>query len=70
MPQPSTVGPADAPEELARAPEVARRLLGRRSAARRAELAEGLQELTEAVAAALRMFSDDSGPLVSDSETR
>ena len=60
-PQPSTVAAAEALEQLAQALERARRLLGRRSAARRAELAEGLRELTDAVAASLQMLSDDSG---------
>ncbi|MFZ1996630.1 MAG: helix-turn-helix domain-containing protein [Solirubrobacteraceae bacterium] len=41
----------DARDELAQALERAQRLLGRRSAARRAELAAGLQELSDAVAA-------------------
>jgi excisionase family DNA binding protein len=59
-PQPVTVSPAETLEELAQALERARRLLGRRSATRRAELADGLQELTDAVAAALRTLSDES----------
>jgi len=48
-------------EQLGQALERARRLLGRRSATRRVELADGLQELTDAVAAALRTLADDSG---------
>jgi excisionase family DNA binding protein len=67
LPQPSTVGPAEAHEELAQALNGARRLLGRRSAARRAELAEGLQELSEAVATAVPMLSDDASPPTSGS---
>lgn len=43
----------DAQGELSRALERAHRLLGRRSAARRAELAEGLQQLADAVGAAI-----------------
>lgn len=58
--QPSTIAPDQALEQLSEALQRARRLLGRRSAARRAELAEELQELTDAVAAALQMLSDDS----------
>src|SRR5450755_314071 len=52
--------PMEGREQLAQALERARRLLGRRSAARRAELADGLQELTDAVAAALTLLSDNS----------
>ena len=60
------MAPADAVEQLARALEGARRLLGRRSAARRSELADGLQELTEAVAAAIDLLSVDEGVSTSD----
>jgi excisionase family DNA binding protein len=60
-PQPVTVGPTEALDQLAQALERARRLLGRRSATRRVELAEGLQDLSDAVAAALHALSDDSG---------
>ena len=56
-----SVAPTDAAEQLAQAVAHARRLLGRRSATRRVELADGLQELTDAVAAALRTLADDSG---------
>ena len=42
-------------DQLEQAFERAQRLLGRRSAARRSELAEGLQELADAVDAALRL---------------
>jgi excisionase family DNA binding protein len=60
VPRSSTVGAAEAADELAQALARAQRLLGRRSAARRAELAVGLQDLSEAVAAALRAFHDDT----------
>jgi hypothetical protein len=60
-PHPVTVAPTDALEQLGQALERARRLLGRRSATRRVELADGLQELTDAVAAALHTLADDSG---------
>jgi excisionase family DNA binding protein len=60
-PQHVTVGATDAVEQLSQALERARRLLGRRSATRRAELAEGLQDLTDAVATALHTLSDDAG---------
>jgi hypothetical protein len=56
-----SVAPTDAAEQLAQALAHARGLLGRRSATRRVELADGLQELTDAVAAALRTLADDSG---------
>jgi excisionase family DNA binding protein len=65
-PPPSPVAPHEALEPLAQALERSQRLLGRRSAARRAELAEGLQELTDAVATALQMLSDDSGAPTND----
>ena len=51
----------DAREQLERALQRARRLLGRRTAARRDELAVGLQELSDSVAAALESLSQDSG---------
>jgi excisionase family DNA binding protein len=60
-PQHATVAPTDAVEQLSQALERARRLLARRSATRRAELAEGLQDLTEAVATALHTLSGDAG---------
>jgi excisionase family DNA binding protein len=65
QPQPATAAtattgtPAQAVEQLSDALERARRLLGRRSATRRAELAEGLQDLTDAVATALQTLSAD-----------
>lgn len=65
-PSGSTVAPTDAVEELAEALERARRLLGRRSATRRDELAEGLQDLTDAVAKALHTLSDDAGQPASE----
>jgi excisionase family DNA binding protein len=68
-PQASLVASAatvEARELLAQALDRARRLLGRRSAVRRAELAEALQELTDTVAAALQMLSDDPGSPASD----
>ncbi len=49
-------------EQLPQALKRAHRLLGRRSATRRTELAEGLQDLTEAVATALDTLSDDTVP--------
>jgi excisionase family DNA binding protein len=67
-PQALTVAPAEAIEQLTQALERARRLLDRLSGARRAELVEGLQELTEAVAVALRSLSDDSNPPAADAE--
>lgn len=68
VPEPTPVAPAEAVEELTRGLERARRLLDRRSAVRRAELAEGLQELCEAVAAVLRVLSDDSNQRASDTD--
>jgi hypothetical protein len=56
----SEVASTEAVEQLAQALERTRRLLGRRSATRRAELAEGLQGLAEAVAVALRSLSERS----------
>jgi len=61
-PEASTVTPAEAIGELTRALECARQLLGRLSGARRAELARGLQELTDAVAAALETLTATPGP--------
>jgi excisionase family DNA binding protein len=64
QPQPATATtgtPAEAVQQLSDALERARRLLGRRSATRRADLAEGLQDLTDAVATALQTLSDDGG---------
>src|ERR1700733_5406357 len=56
-PQPSSVAAGEAIEQLADALERARQLLGRLSGTRRTDLAEGLHELTEAVAAALQTLS-------------
>ncbi len=53
-PDPSPVPAAEAHDQLAHALSRARRLLGRRSAARRAELAETLQELADAATAAIQ----------------
>lgn len=64
--QPAAVGVAEAFEQLAEALERARRLLRRLSATRRAELAEGLQELADAVGSALEMLSDQSHEPTSD----
>jgi hypothetical protein len=61
-PQPSPVAPADSQEELERALERARRLLGQDRMARRVELEEALQELSDAVAEAMRLPSDESSP--------
>jgi hypothetical protein len=55
-----TVAPAEAVEQLTDALERARRLLDRLSGARRAEMVEGLQQLTETVAAAVETLSDNS----------
>src|SRR6185437_10202820 len=52
-PRASAVASDQPDEQLSQALERAQRLLGRRSAVRRAELAEGLQELADAVAATL-----------------
>ena len=52
-PRASAVASDQPDEQLSQALERAQRALGRRSAARRAELAEGLQELADAVAATL-----------------
>jgi hypothetical protein len=62
------VAPAETIEQLAQALERARRLLDRLSGARRAELVEGLQQLTEAVAAAVQALSDDSSPPTGETE--
>lgn len=59
-PQPATGAPTEAVEELVQAHQRAQRWLGRRSAARRGELAQGLQELTDATATALKLLSDDA----------
>jgi excisionase family DNA binding protein len=63
-PPPSPPEPGDVRDQLTQALEHARELLGR-SAARRAELVEALQELTDA-AAALQTPSDDSDAPTSD----
>jgi len=65
-PQASPVAPAEARKPLAEALERAQRLLGRRSAARRAELAEALQDLSDAVAAALDALGDSPGEPTTD----
>ena len=61
-PQPSAVAPADSQEQLERALERARRLLGQEMMARRVELEEALQDLSDAVAETLRLSSDESSP--------
>jgi excisionase family DNA binding protein len=61
-PRPAAVAPAEAIEQLAQALDRAHRLLRRRSAVRRAELAEGLQELADAVETALQLLSNQSSP--------
>lgn len=58
-PDPAPAAPAEALSELADARQRARALLNRRSATRRPELAEGLQQLTDAVATALDLFADE-----------
>lgn len=58
---------AEARAGLTDALEHARRLLGRRSAARRAELAERLQELADAVAAAIQLLSGNDHARDADS---
>ena len=67
-PQASTVAPAEAIEQLTEALERARRLLGRLSGARRAELVGGLQQLTETVAATVQALSDESSPAAAETE--
>ena len=67
-PQASTVAPGEAVEQLTEALDRAGRLLDRLSGARRAELIEGLQQLTEAVAAAVQALSDDSVPTAAETE--
>jgi len=67
-PASSVVAPVEAIEQLNQALERARRLLDRLSGARRADLVEGLQHLTEAVAAAVQALSDDSNPSAADAE--
>jgi hypothetical protein len=60
-PEPTTPRPDEPTEILAEALERANRMLTRRSHARRAELAQGLQDLAEAVDAALHMLVQSSG---------
>ncbi len=60
-PEASDAGSGEPHEQLERALERARRLLGRRTAARRDELAVGLQELSDSVAAALESLAQESG---------
>jgi excisionase family DNA binding protein len=67
-PPASIVAPGEAIEQLTEALERARRLLARLSGARRAELVEGLQQLTEAVAAAVQTLSDDSSPPTAETD--
>jgi excisionase family DNA binding protein len=57
LPPPAT--PVDARALLAGGIERAHRLLGRRSAARRSELAEGLQDLTDTVAAVMVLLAEE-----------
>jgi excisionase family DNA binding protein len=64
-PPPSPPEPIDVRDQLTQALEHARKLLGR-SAARRAELADGLQELADAIDAALETLPDDSDAPRSD----
>ena len=59
-PKASGVAPDNARERLEQALERARQLLGRGTAARRSELAAGLQELSDSVAAALQSLPRDS----------
>jgi hypothetical protein len=54
--------PAEAIEQLTEALARGRRLLARPSGARRADLHGSLQELSEAVGAALQALSDDENP--------
>ena len=67
-PEASIVAPAEAIEQLTQALERTRRLLDRLSGARRAELVEGLRQLTEAVAAAVQALSDESSPPAAETE--
>jgi excisionase family DNA binding protein len=65
VPNPAAPPPAatgDVIAELGLALERANQLLGRRSATRRDELAQGLQELSDALAVALRALSEDALP--------
>ena len=62
----TSADPVEAREQLALALERTHRLLGRRSAARRTEPPEALQDLTDAAAAALPTLSNDSGEPTSD----
>jgi excisionase family DNA binding protein len=62
QPAASSAPSVNARVQLERALERGQRLLGRRSAARRSELAEALQELADAVAAALSPPPDDASP--------
>jgi hypothetical protein len=61
--QPAIVLPAEPLEQLALAPHRARQLLGRRSPTRRAELAEALEALADAVATALETLPENSLPI-------
>ena len=61
-PAASSAPSADARMQLEQALERGQRLLGRRSAARRSELAEALQQLADAVTAALTPPADDARP--------
>ena len=60
-PEASEVGSGEPRDQLERALERAQRLLRRQTAARRGELAVGLQELSDSVEAALRAWPQDSG---------
>jgi hypothetical protein len=66
--EPRTAEPAEASDVLAEALERAKLLLGRRNGVRRAELAQGLQELSEAAEAALQMLSDGVSRTTSDTK--
>lgn len=67
-PPASTVDPAEVIEQLIQPMQRARRLLGSIGGARRADLAEGLRELTEAVAAAVDALSDDASAPAPDTD--
>ena len=60
---------SDLGEALSQAHEQASRLLGRRSAVRRTELAAGLQTLTEAVATAIDLLKSASDPETADTDS-
>jgi excisionase family DNA binding protein len=67
-PQASIVAAPEAIEELIQALRQSRRVLDRLSGARRAELVDSPQQLTEAAAAAVEALSNDSSPTAAETE--